>query len=183
MKLTRAEKNAIRMMPCGKCGATPPFSDGSRCHPHRIEPSRGYVAGNVVPRCPVCHSREPGHSTFVASAFHAGKAGGPKGGKRVHQVHPTMASENGKKNMAAVNARLTHEDHKRLGRQGWEKWRKMYPDLARQNGFLYGPKGGSAKGPTKSEGNRKRWQNMSMEQRAACIRRGWETRRAKRAAA
>lgn len=63
--LTEAEKDAIRNSPCGKCGAVPPFADGSRCHPHRvISESKGgqYTKRNTVPRCAKCHSKEPGHS-------------------------------------------------------------------------------------------------------------------------
>ncbi len=62
-KLTGKEKETIRNSFCWRCGAVPPFADGSRCHPHRIIPGCDggeYVVGNVVPRCPPCHDIEHG---------------------------------------------------------------------------------------------------------------------------
>src|SRR2546430_16024625 len=83
MKLTPRDKDAIRNSRCGKCHKRPPFADGSRCHPHRLVPAKGYVKGNVVPRCPKCHSQEPGHNPqFTLSARKAGLKGGRKGGQK-----------------------------------------------------------------------------------------------------
>lgn len=83
--MTPAEKDAIRAQPCGECGATPPFTDGSRCHPHRLIPAKGYVVGNVAPRCSTCHSQEPGRGHHLAKTSY--------------------------QNIVKLNARLTREEH------------------------------------------------------------------------
>jgi len=114
VRLTGPDKNAIRNRPCGRCGAVPPFPDGSRCHPHRLVPSRGYVAGNVVARCPPCHSEEPGHKPWVRHARQGGliggPIGGPIGGRRVHELHPDLN--------AILNARRTPAQKSAIGRSG-----------------------------------------------------------------
>lgn len=66
--LTRAERKAIRFMPCGKCKKRPPYADGSWTQKHRLKPgSKGgqYTVKNTVPRCPRCHATEPGHKKMV----------------------------------------------------------------------------------------------------------------------
>jgi hypothetical protein len=70
--LTAREKRAIRKMPCGKCGAVPPYADGSWTQKHRLKPgSKGgkYTIKNTVPRCPRCHAKEPGHLGGGRSGF------------------------------------------------------------------------------------------------------------------
>jgi len=62
--LISTETRSIRLMPCGKCGAKPPYADGQWTQKHRINPgSKGgrYTLKNTVPRCPPCHAKEPGH--------------------------------------------------------------------------------------------------------------------------
>lgn len=182
MKLTPKEKTLIRAQPCALCLAMPPFPDGSSCHVHRLISGQAggqYVRENVISLCPPCH-RAVDRVPCITAASRGGRKGGriggprggPKGGKRAHMLHPHL-----RKNILAVNARLTHEEHVAYGREGWEKWRQMYPELARENGLKYGPVNGRVSGPTKSTGARKRWQNMTQERRAACIQKGWETRR------
>jgi len=130
--LTHAEKDAVRNAPCGVCHTVPPFADGSRCHPHRLVPSRGYLVGNVVPRCPSCHAAEsqPNVRRLVMSARRGGLHGGfvsmsrekraevarlgglksiRRGGgwRRAHDLHPDMAREAGRKGALALNAKLT----------------------------------------------------------------------------
>jgi general stress protein YciG len=207
--MTRREKDSIRAMPCGTCGAEPPFHDGSRCHPHRIIPgSLGgqYVIDNVVPRCSACHDIEHGGTgvaPFIGAARRAGRArqaqltpaersefgrrygaanlrkhhdpetqsrrgtkGGPirqaaltaqeksafgrangrkgwlamqnkvtpaerlaissKGGRRAHQLHPRLASENGRK-----GGRRVRELHPGLARENGLRAQALYPNLAR----------------------------------------------------
>jgi len=72
--LTGVEKNAIRDAPCSRCGAAPPFGgDAARCHPHRLDPKKGYVAGNVVGLCPYCHGDEhPGARAWIRAAKQGG---------------------------------------------------------------------------------------------------------------
>jgi len=114
--MTESEKDTIRKLPCGQCGAVPPFADGSLCHPHRLVPARGYASGNVEPRCPTCHAGEAGHRAFTAHARAAGL--------QVHEVHPTLARENGLKGFgsnreAAKAASLrAHSLHPTLSHEG-----------------------------------------------------------------
>jgi len=105
------------MLPCGKCGSVPPFSDGSRCQPHRIVPELGYVEGNVVPRCPLCHSKEPGHSRrFTLSAYRAGKNSWLKnpdehrkkvGASQCGKPKPTVAGDNNPAKRLVVRAKIS----------------------------------------------------------------------------
>jgi len=181
-RLTRREKDAIRAMPCGKCGAIPPFADGSRCHPHRIEPALGYVAGNVVPRCPPCHSEEPGHKPWVKHALAAGR--------RVHDLHPDLARENAR----ALNTSLTptersasarkaarrmHELHPDLARANGRRTHELHPDLARESG-----RRSHELHPDRARENARATNaRLTTAQRSAATRKGWAARRARQEAA
>lgn len=135
--LSRREKDAIRKSPCGKCGAVPPFPDGSRCQPHRIEPALGYVAGNVVPRCPQCHAAEPGHPILPTVAF--------KGGRRRQELYPDLSREkmvalNASRTSAeraafasAATASLTPSERSANVRKGGLLTHQRHPELAREN--------------------------------------------------
>src|SRR6266849_220559 len=120
--MTPAEKDTIRDLPCGTCGSVPPFQDGSRCHPHRLVPSKGYVEGNVVPRCPECHAAEPGHKPMTKLARQAGLKGGvarmagltPAERAALSRaataaLTPTEHSANSRRGALALNAKLTPE--------------------------------------------------------------------------
>jgi len=191
VRLTRREKDAIRSSPCGRCGAVPPFADGSRCHPHRVRPELGYVAGNVVPRCPPCHAAEPGHHPWIKAAR--------KGGRRSYELHP--------ENVRALNARLTPAQRSAIGRRVHE----LHPDLARENGrrsqalhpenvralnakltpmqrSAIGRKGGLALNARltpaeRSARGRKASRAITSAQRSANARKGWAAHRARRVAA
>ena len=152
MPLTTREKNAIRSMPCGKCGAVPPFPDGSRCHPHRLVPAEGYVANNVVPRCPSCHASEHGSAKCTKHAYQAGLRThelhpglARANGRRTHELHPELAQENASKGARTLNAQLTPAERSANAREaGRARMASMTPeqrsDLARKCGFISGPK-------------------------------------------
>lgn len=139
--LSPDEKRAIRAMPCGRCGAAPPFLDGGCCHVHRLVPANGYVRGNVVPRCPECHSREPGHRPFTRLARHGGQAGGfardakltqsqkSEIGRRAAQAWKARHQSTGlsekelarnRANAAAIALKLTPAERSAINRRGWE---------------------------------------------------------------
>ena len=147
VRLTGPEKDAIRSSPCGSCGAVPPFDDGSRCHPHRIDPEKGYVAGNVVPRCPACHSEEPDHHPWIKAAR--------KGGlNRVAKLTPAELSEigrrggliGGRRGALAMNAKLTPAERSANARKaGREGARALNAKLAPAEHVANSRKGGFAR--------------------------------------
>jgi len=113
--LTKAEKNAIRNSPCGKCGAVPPYPDGSWTQKHRIVPgSKGgrYTLKNTVPRCPKCHSKEPDHNTgFIMLSPAKQRERGRKGGRRSNELHPQKGkyfSTEHRANISAAKRSKTH---------------------------------------------------------------------------
>lgn len=122
--LTRAEKEAIRNSPCGRCREKPPFADGSRCQPHRIIPGCDgglYTRENTTPRCNKCHDIEhggTGQAPFIGSARMAGKKGGKIGGRTLRDRHPDHFSRIGKVG-GKIGGRRTHE---------------LHPDQARETG-------------------------------------------------
>lgn len=164
--MTKREKDAIRALPCGKCGGVPPFADGSRCHPHRIEPALGYVAGNVVPRCPECHALEPGQHRLARTARkaalraqevnppevwrEAGRKGGLKGGRnggRKNQARFTPAERSANARMLAQKLIAKHRaeglSDKELARQR-ENARKCHERRTAAEARAFGRKGGLA---------------------------------------
>jgi hypothetical protein len=107
-------------MPCGKCGAVPPYPDGSWTQKHRLKPgSKGgrYTVKNTVPRCPKCHAfvehKGVGRGLIMLSLEKRRAAG------RKHKLRPDKARE---------MARRCHELHPDLLRRHHE----LYPDLASQ---------------------------------------------------
>ena len=148
--MTEAEKDAIRAQPCGRCGATPPFTDGSRCHPHRLVPSRGYVAGNVVPRCPDCHAKEPGHRAVTSAARRGGISGGH-----------------------ARATRLSRNELSAIGRKGARRCRELHPEQLRENGRKSKGKGNRSLGATWGWlGGKRLKEKQSPVERAAVSRKG-----------
>src|SRR5712664_4128900 len=108
--LTRADKDAIRNRPCGRCHERPPFEDGSRCHPHRLVPEKGYVEGNVVPRCPECHAEEPGSSQYTRHARQGGL-------NRAAVLTPKQLRAIGQKGARACHAQSTAEQRRARARK------------------------------------------------------------------
>jgi len=186
--MTRREKDAIRAMPCGKCGVMPPFGDGSRCHPHRIEPAKGYVTGNVVPRCPDCHALEPGHLPITKYAHRAvvtlnqsltraqRQENGRKGAFRMHALYPQLASETMRRTMRENPPNL--DQLRKNAVAGARRLHELYPELAREmgrrNGKKYGRKAGLAAAKWRAE-------NTTHEMRSAVAHKAWATKRAKAA--
>jgi hypothetical protein len=157
--LTERQKDAIRDSPCGKCRASPPFADGSRCQTHRIVPSREggqYTKENTVPRCPTCHALEPGHGGRGLILLPMSKRceAGKKAAERLHELHPTLARENGLKygkqggqrvhelhpGLASRAAKRAHELHPGLAARTMRRTNELHPNLARENGLKYGRK-------------------------------------------
>ena len=156
--LTKSEKETIRNSPCGRCGAVPPFKDGSRCHPHRIIPrSQGglYTRENTVPRCPKCHGTEHGGmgrgistAALIGAAHLGGRSGGKLGGKRRQELYPDLSRQWGLKygrEAGIKGGHRTHELHPDHGRQcglkygskGGHRVHELYPNLAHENGSKY----------------------------------------------
>lgn len=161
-RMNRGVLEAIRNAPCGRCGAVPPFTDGSRCHPHRVVPGSAggqYIAGNAVPRCPSCHDIEhggEGTSPFIGAARVGGRAGGRRRQElhpdlsreiaiRTHKLYPTMAREAGLRahelhpGLASETMRRTHEKYPELrhntgGGGGMKRFCKLNPEWAKENG-------------------------------------------------
>lgn len=81
--LTTQEKEAIRNLACGHCGAT------VRSHTHRVIPGcegGQYTAENTVPRCPKCHSitHDDGDGrggSFLAQTVKQRRRNGKKGAR------------------------------------------------------------------------------------------------------
>ena len=153
--LTPREKNIIRALPCGRCGSIPPFADGSRCHPHRLVPSRGYVANNVVPRCPTCHALEPGHKAVTAHALMGGRIsiakmpreamvrGGRRGGSRsgpgrIAALSADHRREIGHQGAIAANARRTPEQVAKFVHDGGSLGRERLCERKRSRGLTAG---------------------------------------------
>lgn len=93
-KLTEAEKDVIRASPCSQCGEAPPFGRHKvRCSCHRLVPKKGYVKGNVVPRCPYCHGDEhPAKREWIlALALGGALKGARRGGRSFASVLATDA--------------------------------------------------------------------------------------------
>lgn len=142
----------IRNAPCGCCGATPPFPDGSRCHPHRILPGhRGgrYTKRNTTPRCPACHDIAHG-GTGVPPFRGAPRKGGLN---RMAQLTPEQRSEYARtiganrdlgqlrKNARAMTrARLKAPpaQQRAWSQQGGRRAHEVHPDLARRMGLVGG---------------------------------------------
>ena len=152
-QLNAAEKDAIRQMPCGRCRAEPPFADGSKCHTHRPVPERGYVRGNVVPRCPDCHAKEPGHPAMTAFTMKAALTLR----RRIRREGMTPAEQDRNRNngrAARLGGLASKERHRREGLTAKELSRN------RRNAVMIA-------------------ERITPEQRSEINRRGWETRRTK----
>jgi len=94
-----------------------------------------------VPRCPPCHSEEPGHQPWVKHALRAGR----KAGRHTQALHPDVA----RKTIGALNAsltpaqrsangrrataKLTPAQRSANGRQGGLRVHELHPDLNRAN--------------------------------------------------
>lgn len=126
--LTRREKETIRNSPCGRCGKRPPFSDGSRCHPHRIIPGcvgGRYTKENTTPRCPECHDIEhggTGEAPFIGAAHQRGvdrmRRLGPKGRRALARAASRAACE-----------KITTEQRQKWGRLSGRVRRLRRPKL------------------------------------------------------
>lgn len=169
VRLTPQQKNVIRDMPCGKCGSEPPFGDGTRCHTHRPVPARGYVHGNVVPRCPDCHAKEPGHPAMTAMTAKA---------------HAALSKRIRREGMTP----LERERQRNSGRAGgYARARKLgadqLSDIGRKAG-LASKERRRHNGLTAKELARNRRnaeiiaRTMTAEQRSEINRKAWKTRRA-----
>lgn len=141
--MTRAEKDVIRAKPCSLCLAVPPFSDGSRCHVHRIIRGKDgglYVEGNTIPLCPPCH-RAIDRVACITGSYLGGRNGGPKGGRiggrRVEQLHPGHHVRRG---------RLCHQRHpehaRRAGSAGGRRVHELHPEHLRDAGRRGGRQSG-----------------------------------------
>lgn len=173
MAMTEREKDAIRNAPCGRCGAKPPFHDGSRCQVHRLVPSRGYVPDNVVSRCPGCHASEPNHPVLPKTAHAAGKKGGALGGAlggtRTYELHPEVARENLRRYREEHPEEAHAHSIKHASQGAIALNAKLTPEQRAANIAKAAPLGGHAVRAKYTD-----------EEYAAIRRKGWETRRAKK---
>lgn len=131
-ELTHAEKNQIRNSRCGQCGEKPPFTDGSRCQPHRIVPGHQggkYTRENTVSRCNKCHDIEHG-GTGEAPFIGAARIGGKTGAKILHERHPDLAS----KTMKQTNANTPPEVRKARSKKARAHALQLNPDMCSRGG-------------------------------------------------
>ena len=171
MKLTGTEKDAIRNSPCGTCGDVPPFPDGSRCHPHRLDPKKGYVAGNVVPRCPDCHSKEPGHNAWTRYARAAARKGA-----LITNASMLPAQRAARSRKAGLKgSSVLKERHRMHGLTQKEHAQRAM--LAKANASKGGLAFARLPAAQRSASARKANDRLSTGQRSARARRGWITRR------
>jgi NUMOD3 motif/HNH endonuclease len=123
--LTNAEKKTFRTMPCGRCGALPPYSDGSWTQKHRIIPGgkKGgqYTKENTVPRCPPCHNAEHnGRQGFIMLSQEkrcaaARNSVAVRKGKPPWNKGKSCSSETREKISAAQRGRLRGKHHSMSG--------------------------------------------------------------------
>lgn len=197
--MTRREKDVIRSMPCGRCGARPPFADGTRCQPHRLVPGSAggkYVVGNVEPRCASCHDIEHG-GTGAAPLIGAASDGGRKGGrasgesKRRNGLTPA-ALAHARSALDVARASISREQHSANSRKGAHRTHELHPDLAREVGRRVGRRYGRAGArrmhelhpeQARQNGLKSRASLVARtavrsapERRASCLK-GWVTRR------
>lgn len=120
--MTESEKRVIRTKPCARCASVPPFSDGSRCHVHRIVRGKDggqYVAGNVIALCPPCH-REVDRVACITSLVEGRREGCRKGGREGIKVLLALSREqrsaNARRAGLASAARLSPEERRARSR-------------------------------------------------------------------
>jgi len=146
--MSRPEKDIIRNSPCAKCGREPPFADGSRCHVHRLVPSRGYVTTNVEARCGDCHAAEPGHPQLTK---HSSKGGFARAARLTAEERSAIARKAG-----LARARLHPDELRATGLRGLRvaMSNPAVVERGRQLGLKYGKEAGR-KGGLNSWKNRR----------------------------